>query len=148
MYVIALSGKENSGKSQTLNIVFNLLLLDGYKQVENLPPPFRRKSLGTVEQKDFTDVVQKNGKIIGIATMGDYYSKPGHNNPDTIKSLLRALFDAGCTTAICACREDEAVNREELADFPNIIFKKSTSNEQWEQWIKNNSDAQSIFNHI
>ena len=103
MYVIALAGKENGGKSHTLNILYQLLLSDGYTQVKNLPHHFIFRILGNPVQEDFIDILQKKGKVIGFATMGDYYKGNKVDEGDTIKNLLKTLFDAGCTTAICAC---------------------------------------------
>jgi hypothetical protein len=147
MYVIALTGKVNTGKTETLNIVYQLLLFDGYKQVKNLPSPFIFRVLGN-DQKDFTDVLEKKGKVVGIVTMGDFYSKEGDDG-ETIKNLLRRLFNAGCTTAICACTGENVEKiRLELQDYPNITFQKSIASQPSEERIKNNSDAQTIFNHI
>lgn len=153
MYVIALAGKKNRGKSHTLNIVYQLLLSDGYTQVKNLPPHFIFRILGNPVQEDFIDILQKRGKVIGFATMGDYYQGNKDDKGDTIKNLLKTLFDVGCTTAICACTtenlsKDESKIQLEIGLYPNIVLEKSVTNIQSQERIINNIDAQKIFNHI
>lgn len=90
MRVIALEGDSNSGKTQTLNLVYALMLQSGYAQV-----PGAFQDLGN---NDCLDVFQGFGKTVGIVTQGDYaigiYSVKNH--------LLR-LQSFGCDVAICAC---------------------------------------------
>ncbi len=153
MYVIALAGEKDSGKSHTLNIVYQLLLFDGYKQVENLPLPYQYRILGNPIQKDFTDILEKKGKLIGFATMGDYYTGDNVAKEDTIKNLLEVLFDAGCTIALCACKSknpsnDKSKIQGEIGLYPNIIIEKSPKAILSKERIVNNTDAQNIFNLI
>ena len=62
MEVIALQGHSNSGKSETINIVYQLLLQNGYTQVRGqfIGP------LGNPAMRDFLDVLQKDDKIVYV----------------------------------------------------------------------------------
>ena len=69
MKVIALRGEADTGKTETLNIVYQLLLSSGYKQIKN-----HFEVLGNPIIRDFLDILENDEtKIkIGFATMGDY----------------------------------------------------------------------------
>ena len=96
MKVIALSGAENTGKSHTINVVYNFLLRDGYIQ---LPGHFR--VLGNPIFEDIIDIITKKKVLVGFVGMGDYQRGQGAS----LKSLLEELKNKGCHVAICACRE-------------------------------------------
>lgn len=64
MDVIALMGDSNVGKTQTLNILYSLLLANGYTQVVG---HFQDHS-----NNDFMDILEKKEVRIGVATQGDY----------------------------------------------------------------------------
>lgn len=93
MEIIALEGSSNIGKSETINIVYQLMLWHGYTQV-----PGHFKVLGNPTMRDFIDVLEKDGQKIGIVSQGDY-----QRGPDSLKNHLLALQLAGCVKAVCAC---------------------------------------------
>jgi hypothetical protein len=87
MEIIALIGIKGSGKTQTLNILYQFLLYTGWTQV---PGHFR--DLGN---DDFIDVLTNGQKLLGIVTQGDYSRK--------VPLYLGTLHSAGCYKSVCAC---------------------------------------------
>lgn len=84
--IIALRGRGNIGKTTTIGILYELLLTNNY---EPLPGYFH----GRVE---ISDILSKNGALMGITSLGDTY---GH--------VSRNLWDfsiTNCDLLICACR--------------------------------------------
>jgi hypothetical protein len=136
MDVIALLGDSNRGKSETINIVYQLMLLFGYKQVLGHFRP-----LGNQTQKDFIDVLEKKGHRIGIATMGDY-APP---NADSLFALLTELQIAGCKKAVCACRPGKIATS--IKSFSPLFVDKTVSHEP-EHRIRNGEDGELIYKLI
>lgn len=136
MKIIALKGEKNSGKSHTINIVYQFLLREGYTQV---PGHFR--VLGNPVMKDFTDVLIKKKTLVGIVGMGDYERGTG-----SLKKLLDELKDQGCDIAICACQSRPNIIKA-VSDFPDHIFvdKAPASSAESEHRIINFRDAQRII---
>jgi hypothetical protein len=64
MKIILLSGTPNSGKTTTLNLLYDRLIKDGTENV-------LQEQLGA-NPKDFKCVVSYKGKTVAIYTMGDY----------------------------------------------------------------------------
>lgn len=141
MQVIALKGRRNCGKSHTLNIVYQLLLNDGYTQVAG-----HFKELGEQKQEDFLDILEKDGQRIGFATMGDYSEDNKEKVDDSIKELLKTLENAGCEVAICACSTHIKGTLQEIEAYPNhIIINKKLTSIKSEYRIKNGEDARKFF---
>lgn len=90
MEVIALRGPKDTGKTTTLNIVFEKLKAQGFQPMKDL-----KENLGN---GDFLWVLEKDGRKVGLVTQGDHAVK-GYS----VKNHLRKLESAGCDTAICAC---------------------------------------------
>ena len=65
MDIILLSGNPNSGKTTTLNVVYDELILKGATVV-------RRKLQVGVYETDFECVLKYKGKKVAIYSMGDY----------------------------------------------------------------------------
>lgn len=137
MEVIALHGPSNKGKSETLNIVYQLMLLYGYTQV---PGHFR--ILGNPVQKDFIDILEKDGKCYGIATMGDYARKPN----ECVKDLLHYLNSQGCHKAICACNDNLLGTVNAVKAYAHTLYPKTnvTPHEHLYRII-NHQDALHIY---
>jgi hypothetical protein len=70
MKIIVLTGQEKVGKTTVLNLVYDDLI-DSTK-----PNPWniihRKSTKGNPNQRDFSCVLEKNGKKIAFYTMGDY----------------------------------------------------------------------------
>jgi ABC-type uncharacterized transport system YnjBCD ATPase subunit len=142
MEVLALEGNSNCGKSETLNIVYQMLLSDGFTQIAG-----NFAVLGNPKMRDFTDVLTKENKIIGIVTQGDYVI-----GKDSIAKHLNKLFLAGCSVAICACTNNNPKAKLQVMKYtPNTFFIKNptytTSVESLER-VLNNIIATQIFNAI
>lgn len=142
MDIIALRGNQNKGKSETLNTVYQLMLLFGYIQAPAGPGHFR--VLGNPVQKDFIDILEKKGKRIGIATMGDYA-----RGNDSIANLLSYLDTQGCDKAICACSSDVSGTLNAITAYPNHqVIDKVVTLVEAEQRIRNGEDAEKIYRLI
>jgi len=90
MEIISLRGPQNSGKTTTLTIVHDKLLEQSSQNSNNC---FKEISNG-----DFRDVIEYNGRKVGIVTQGDY-----PKGECSVKNHLEELKDLGCDVAICAC---------------------------------------------
>ena len=90
MEIISLKGPQNSGKTTTLTIVHDKLLKQSSQNSNNC---FKEISNG-----DFLDVIEYNGRKVGIVTQGDY-----SRGECSVKNHLRELKNLGCDVAICAC---------------------------------------------
>lgn len=144
MDIIALKGNANSGKSETLNIVYQFLLRSGFTQV---PGHFR--VLGNPAQRDFLDIVERNSMKIGIATMGDYqkYLK-GVKEGDIVQDLLKYLESNGCTKAICACNSKLNLALSYIQNHQHVLLEKTETSILAEQRVSNGEDAELIFSHL
>jgi len=135
--VIALRGKPSQGKSETLNTLFQFMLLFGYTQVNST----HYRVLGNPVGKDFLDIIEKKGKKVGFATMGDYgYGK------QSVAILLNYLNTNGCDVAICAWSTGVSGIKSAITAYPNHqIIKKSVAAIPADQRIKNGEDAEKIY---
>lgn len=109
MIVIALEGKKNVGKTQTLKKVCDLLLHKDFVEIKD-----SFKDLGN---EDFTIILEGFDKKIGILTQGDYMN--------TI-NLLNDLERKECDICLCACSLDKKGLKEKIDEtyHPKFIYKK------------------------
>lgn len=143
MDIIALRGNQNQGKSETLNIVYQLMLLFGYTQVSG-----HFRGLGNPANKDCIDILEKRGARIGIALMGDYERQLSANiTPagDTVQDLLTYLQVNGCTKAICACNNSLGHAISFIQTFNHTFVNKTVTALASEHRIKNGMDAEVIY---
>ena len=142
MKIIALKGKENTGKSHTINIVYSFLLRDGYEQV---PGIFR--ILGNPKFEDCFDILIKDGKkVVGIIGMGDYPSSPKIDY--SFEKLLEEIERKECDICICACQNKPDIVSA-LSKYPHhIIINKTTSTLESEYRIIDFKDAESILKNF
>lgn len=139
MKVIALSGAVDTGKSHTINIAYAFLLRDGYVQV---PGNFR--VLGNSNNKDFTDILEKEGKKVGFVGMGDYVNGAGKS----LKNLLKEFELKDCDTALCAARDNPKILAAVQAYSHHIIIEKTLSTGEENHRIVNTNDAIVMINEI
>jgi len=143
MKIIALKGNDNSGKSETLNIVYQLMLFSSYTQA--LPGPKHFGVLGNPVNRDFMDILVKDDRRIGFATMGDFATK----KDACVADLLAYLLSQGCDTAICACNTRLLGTIKAVEAYPNHQFiDKGVTLTESEERIKNGQDARQIFNMV
>jgi hypothetical protein len=85
--IIALRGIGDSGKTTTIWVLREILPARGYPRV---PGSF------VDHGKDFSEVFDWNGVLVGVTSAGDSY--------DLVQGRLQELIDQGCQILICACR--------------------------------------------
>jgi hypothetical protein len=94
--IIALKGRSNSGKSRTIRLLHNLLLLQNdYRLVHSTLRDERD------ERRDFNSTFSKEDKLIGLTSWGDTY--------DLVHSHLQELLNENCNVCVCACRTYDRV---------------------------------------
>ena len=142
MKLILLTGASNTGKSQTLNIVFNALQIFGYQRFQN-----HFRVLGDPVQRDFIDITERNNYRVGFATMGDYEVNKAHPN-DTVQALFAYLQNQQCECIVMACNDNLNVAFNFLMQNNPIIIHKQVDANPTNQLILNSIDAEIIFKLI
>ncbi|MBV7439918.1 hypothetical protein KRX57_00620 [Weeksellaceae bacterium TAE3-ERU29] len=137
MEVIALKGEANCGKTQTLNIVYSLLLKKGCIQKPNA-----FKDLGSDCLDAFT-LEEESAFTIGIITQGDYAI-----GDCSVKKHLEELKSLGCDIAICACTIGISKNKikEAIEEYKYTYVSKGKSSQVSLQRIENFKKAIEIIN--
>lgn len=115
MEVIALRGAMNTGKSLTINIVYNFLLSGPWIQV----PGFFR-ILGNPKYNDVFDILIKDDSKLGILGMGDY-----QRTSNSLASLLKEQETNDCDIVICACRANLNIEKA-VSHYANHVFVDKT----------------------
>lgn len=131
--IVALKGRENKGKSETLRILIQKIR-EKYPSVSYIPYEKDDK-----DEKCVFDNL--NGLKIGVETQGD----PGYRQPQSLQDFAQMK----CDVIICACRtKGNTVKAIELYrnDYEIIYVKKSISKEQFKQ--VNEADACQILKEI
>ena len=95
--ILALQGPENKGKTSSLVILRNLMLVatSGYIQVPG-------KYWKDPSSDDFIDIFEKAGKYVGIASAGDI--------PSIITRNLNGLQTQNCEIIVTSCRTMQYVH--------------------------------------
>jgi len=110
MEVIALRGIYDTGKSETINMVYQGLLAVGYRQV-----------LGCLQNlgghNDFLDIIENGIKKIGIVSRGDIAG--------LLAQDLQYLNNANCLKTVCACRSRGQTVRA-VTQYPQYQFIPKT----------------------
>lgn len=101
MKIIALRGEPNCGKTTTLGIVYGKMLNEGFLQVGGM-----YQNLGN---NDFLDVLEYNGKKIGIVSQGDYARSC--KGSVSVQKHLENLRCLGANIVLCACTTGTTKNR-------------------------------------
>lgn len=130
MHVIALRGRHDSGKSQTLGMVYQLLLTHGYTQV---PGHYQLLSGGA----DIYDVLTNGTQIVGVVSRGDVGS--------WLATDLANLAAAGCVKAVCACRLWGYTNTMAVDNYPNTYVDKTVAPNPALELRTNQNDANRVF---
>ncbi len=135
MDLIVLKGNSDVGKTTTINIVYQLLLTKGYKQVPNC---FQDLGNG-----DFLDVIENGIQKVGIVSQGDYaigsYSVGNH---------LFTLQNAGSNKAICACTNGKPKIINAINKYTHTSINKTSQTNVSLQRIDNNYDALKIMLYV
>jgi len=135
MKIIVLQGMPKTGKTTTLNLVYELLVPGGGGISTN------RQPLGG-DPHDFSDIILWNGNRIAIFTMGDFSTY-----------LANAIYEydrQNCSLVICALstntpkiRANNAINQ-----FDSVRINKTIADDHISEHQANTTDAQTIFNLI
>lgn len=130
-FILALRGPGNTGKSTTIHLLYKLMNMSGFNDIEGNFGKF----------KDFWCVFEKGGKKIGITSLGDSYSVLSHK--------LDILNQAGCEVIVCACRTSGQTIEllEEKLAFKVEYFEKTRAGALSETEA-NKNDASALLNRI
>ena len=135
MRIIVLQGMPNTGKTRTLNLVYDMLVPNGGGVSTN------RQPLGG-DPRDFSDIVVRGTQRIAFFTMGDYSTY-----------LANAIYDydrQGCDVLVCALSTNNAKIRANnaLNQFNTTRINKTIAPNATAELATNTADAQTIFNLI
>lgn len=135
MRIIVLQGMPNTGKTITLNLVYDMLVPNGGGISTN------RQTLGG-DPRDFSDIVVRGTQRIAFFTMGDYSTY-----------LANAIYDydrQGCDVLVCALSTNNAKVRANnaLNQFNTTRINKTIAPNATADLATNTADAQTIFNLI
>lgn len=136
MRIIVLQGMPNTGKTSTLNLVYDILVPNGGGVSTN------RQVIGNPTQNDFSDIVVRGTQRIAFFTMGDYSTY-----------LANAIYDydrQGCDVLVCALSTNNAKVRANnaLNQFNTTPINKTIAPNATTELVINTADAQTIFNLI
>lgn len=109
MVLIVLKGKENTGKTTTINYVCNKLRGEGY--IESSLKDFEDLGNG-----DFLTILEKERVKIGIVSQGD--------EADKIPIYLKKLKGKDCQKVICALRKEIEKKVDLLMGDKNITLEE------------------------
>ncbi len=138
MYIFALRGRGNSGKSTTIRLLNGLFVQNGYQIVST-----------TFNQQggDFRTVFTRKGKLIGITSSGDTF--------DLVHDNLEALINDGCTLCVCACRTFDRYGQGTnaaidtfLPNYQKQYIDKNVAVTAAQELQANQNDAQTLFNIV
>ena len=106
MELIVLKGKAYSGKTATINYVYNELIKRNWKEVV----PYTE-----IDKGDFWAVLKKNEIRLGIVSQGDYVG--GSNS---VKNHLNRLEKQSCSKVICAQTNSKTSLQKVIDGYNNI----------------------------
>ena len=135
MEVIALQGGNKTGKTTTINVLYQLLLFSGWVQV---PGKFRN-----LDHNDFLDILTDGHRKLGIVSQGDFAAR--------VIGYLSNFLTEGCFKAVCACtvpkpRLVAAISR--YTPPPPTFVSKTPATGLANIRTTNNTDAQSLIRLI
>lgn len=146
MKLIVLLGKSNEGKSETLNIVYQYLLLFGYAQVHG-----HYRDLGNKINKDCIDILEKKGQKVGLAMMGDYgrnANEPIDSNGEHVQDFIAYFQLHSCDVAIVACNSNLVNAVAHINSLNPVLFTKTVHSLTSMHRIVNGEDAEKIYKSI
>jgi len=136
--IIALKGRSNSGKTTSIRILHQLLLKNGFMLV---------RSNFDKNASDFLSIFSKNGKLIGVTSVGDTY--------DLVKGRLREMIDEDCDVCVCACRSYDHKTKpgtlgaiKEFVGHSCHFIDKAIDDDPKTQPLSNRDDAEGILSLI
>ncbi len=148
MKIIVLRGKHGIGKTDVINMVYLLMIINHYMQVNGCFEDLceDHKAEEWTARNDFRDILIKGCKKVGVVSSGDYNieDEEGDKNAIAISTHLSYFEKNDCLIAICACSENK--ESEILDKYPNHIFVEKEEILKMElRRIHNAFIAESIF---
>lgn len=141
MKLIVLEGDPGVGKTDTINVAYQLMLQTGYDQVPNC--------FEDLQHNDFLDVLTNGEQKVGIVSQGDYAK-----DIYSVKNHLAKLQSFGCDKAICAATLGPTKQRIQTAidAYPLLkekVRKKPVPNKNVSLYrIENNKDAKKLVSAL
>lgn len=135
MRILVLQGMPDTGKTSTLNLVYDMLVQNGGVSTN-------RQVIGNPAQNDFSDIVQWNNQRIAFFTMGDYSTY-----------LANAIYDyhnRNCDVLVCALSTNTAKIRANnaLNKLNATRIDKTIAPNQNAELATNTADAQIVINAL
>jgi thymidylate kinase len=134
MKIIVLQGMPNTGKTTTINFVWDVLCANGAISTNRQP-------YGG-DPNDFIDTVLWNNLRIGILSMGDMSTY--------IAKEIKNFNNQECDVVICALsiNDRKVIANNTINSFTNTRIDKTIANVQLSEQQANTTDAQTICNLI
>ena len=133
MKIFMLSGPGSSGKTTSLNMLYERILQLGGKSKN-------KQRLGG-DEKDFSDIVIYNNLKIAFFTMGDYSMQ--------LVDAMQNYADQSIDVLICACNDKFVKPYKEIQRYPNSrVIQKSIAKTKEDEIIQNNKDLETLMNLI
>jgi ABC-type multidrug transport system ATPase subunit len=134
MRIIILTGMSNTGKSTTLNLLYNLIVPKIGVSHGN------RAVLGNPIQSDFSETINYQTDLLEFYTMGDY--------PQKLRLAIQHASKRNINIFICACSKLDSKLIHELQLHRTAFISKSISVNTMQQITFNTADAITILNLI
>ena len=132
MNIIVLSGKNSCGKTTTLNIVYDTLILQGASSTNKVQEGG--------DKNDFSDIIDWKNKKIAFYTVGDFSY--------AVIDVVVKYLNLNCDTLVCACNNRFVKPYKEFAKYNSTIINKTITTTSTDKQVKNNNDARTILNLI
>lgn len=134
MRIICLTGISNTGKTTTLNLLYDLLVARLASSHND------RKPLGNPAQNDFQETVNYQNEVIEFYTMGDY--------PKPLELAIREAPGRGITIFICACSGFSDRLIDEFRRHRTAFISKTISVHKEQRIVFNQADARILLNML
>ena len=137
MKVIMLDGKSRSGKTTTLNYLYEAMVAPDGKNI------IHPKTQVGANPEDFECVLEYDGKKVAIFTMGDIMVEVNH--------AMSFYEGMDCDVLVCASNDRFATRKNRLSRYPgSLLVPKSVadSGDEDDEWLKNETDKKEIISLI
>lgn len=136
--IIALKGRQHSGKTSTLRLLEQVIC---NKYTESVKILHEERDIGC--SKDIFAVLEINGSLtVGIYSLGDY--------ADAIKANLQTAISMKCDIVFCACRihgkTTDAVKSFESSTIKVSLIRKIYESDKFKQDLANKKQVDDLMN--
>lgn len=142
MKVIMLVGRNNCGKTITLNMVYQDVLKTGGISITGKTPlgDQRPTTPQNFLRNDFSDTVSFQGKKVTFYTMGDFAYG--------VADAMREYNNQGVDILVCACNEKLKKPFLEIENYDKEIILKKLASATTSEQKANTDDAKQIYSLI